>query len=448
MDKEFRFAPVYDDEQILISGIGGLDMRALWDEACTLLEASFKEDRNWKGEGIRGVANGHREENRAMYIFMLSHVSSQGIFLEVKTDGHSGRLVIPWMASSWDIRLAFTLMRQIRSQMPSATFIKAGDDGGMDLSEDAEGLCYRHRETNIRQIASEVPAGAHVPVQGCNHRFYMPNKADWPDLSDEEFIQWSMVHLLHAQWGLADLNGCTALTLSGDNGDEEAILLDNTMDVWVLDCPRMAVANRDNDVKVVSTEGFIGKVKDNMHFVTIDLVQFGLRKMPAEKWEELWKDIDASARHLPRTWLLRWNPAISNFRMEDYDGLLYVRSDQASLNWSFFIHEGLQPGDWYYMERVGDGDTGLVFRGRVCSEAYPDKDWAGTERERYYADLTIEEISEQALPIVTTEWLQKALQELEWGHGHSGVPLTNVQTGIIGSLWQEGFGKPELHDRE
>lgn len=447
MQEEYNYEPLYKDERIMISGITGLDMRALWDETCAMTEISFMEDRHGKTGGIEGIARGHREGGTAMYHFMFSYVSTQGVFMQDNGDGN-GAMVIPWLASPWDVRLAYTLLRQIRAQRPSAVIIREGEKEDMDLSEEAEEVCARHRKTNIRQMVSEAPAGCHIPVVGCNHIIYMPSKADWPDLSEEDFVEWSTLHLLHAQWGLTDLKDCARISISDEEGDDEALLIDNDSDVWVEDCARLGIVNKDNDIKVVDATDFIDRVAKDIHFVAIDLVQFGLRKMPDDLWENLWKSFDAPASHLPRTWLLRWNPAISSFKMADYERLHGVDPDMVCMNWSFFFHEGLQPGDRYFMERVGEGDTGLVFRGTVCSEAYKSSDWAGTDRKRYYADLTVEEMASQAKPVVTTEQLRKALPGFEWGHGHSGVPLTNTQAANVNSLWHEGYGKTEGYNKQ
>lgn len=143
----------------------------------------------------------------------------------------------------------------------------------------------------------------------------------------------------------------------------------------------------------------------------------------------------------PKTYLMRWNPAISSFSEEDY-----TRFFEASetgifrLNWSIFEWEEARPRDRFYMMRVGEKDPGIAFFGEITSNPYVEDDWAGTTKRRHYVDLicldTVAPGEPSPLPL---EKLQNAIPEFDWAKGHSGVLLPDEVANKLDELWQECF---------
>ena len=126
-----------------------------------------------------------------------------------------------------------------------------------------------------------------------------------------------------------------------------------------------------------------------------------------------------------KTYLLRWNPAISSFTEDDYEYCAAHSEDGFfPLNWSIYEWEEAKVGDTFYMMRVGDDKAGIVFQGKFTSNPYTGDDWAGTSKQRHYVDLLCSCLSAPGEePAISLEKLQVAIPDIEWGKGHSGVLL-------------------------
>lgn len=150
-------------------------------------------------------------------------------------------------------------------------------------------------------------------------------------------------------------------------------------------------------------------------------------------------------RHKDRqVFILRWKPAISSFSLDDYRKCIRDLPDWWEGNWSVYEYEKAHKGDKFYMVRVGEGNTGVVFRGEFESDPYEGDDWAGTDKKRHYMDMICFDSVDPDEPAnITAEELQKAIPEVDWMHGHSGVLLTDDQARRLNKLWEEKFGPDE-----
>lgn len=138
-----------------------------------------------------------------------------------------------------------------------------------------------------------------------------------------------------------------------------------------------------------------------------------------------------------RTFLLRWNPAVSSFKEEYYRGIAENCPDFFQMDWSVYDWQLARQGDEFYMVRVGDGPTGIFFRGIFTSAPYTDTDSADPSRNRYYVDIDCIDASEDAdSPILTAAELQAVLPDIDWTRGHSGVVLTDAQQEKLDALWE------------
>ncbi len=138
----------------------------------------------------------------------------------------------------------------------------------------------------------------------------------------------------------------------------------------------------------------------------------------------------------PKTYLLRWNPAISSFTMDRCKDAVVKYDGWFAMNWSIFEYENAHEGDQYYMLRTGDGNSGIVWRGVFSSDPYKSHDWAGTSRQRYYVDIECRDaVHPDNRPHMTTEELRTAIPDIDWNRGHSGELLTEEQARKLDELW-------------
>ena len=131
----------------------------------------------------------------------------------------------------------------------------------------------------------------------------------------------------------------------------------------------------------------------------------------------------------PRTYLMRWNPAISSFKEKDFEECMKNRvHGMFRLNWSIYEWQEARRGDCFYMMRTGDDKAGIVFSGQFLSDPYPADDWAGSNKRRMYVDMVCYNAESGATPHITQEKLQTAIPTINWSKGHSGELLSEEIT--------------------
>lgn len=140
-----------------------------------------------------------------------------------------------------------------------------------------------------------------------------------------------------------------------------------------------------------------------------------------------------------KTYLLRWNPTISSFRLDDYREASTQCPNGFHMNWSIYEWENAHEGDRFYMLRTGDEYAGIVFCGIFTSEPYPGDDWAGRGKQRYYIDIDCFGCeSPGQKPSLDVETLEHSLPNIDWRRGHSGELLSEVDAEKLYELWN-GF---------
>jgi len=126
-----------------------------------------------------------------------------------------------------------------------------------------------------------------------------------------------------------------------------------------------------------------------------------------------------------RTYLMRWNPAISSFTEKDYEECVAnMEHGMFRLNWSIYEWQEARRGDFFYMLRTGDDKAGIVFSGQFLSDPYPADDWAGSTKRRMYVDMVCYNAKSEAMPLMSLEKLQEAIPAVDWQKGHSGELLS------------------------
>ena len=140
----------------------------------------------------------------------------------------------------------------------------------------------------------------------------------------------------------------------------------------------------------------------------------------------------------PRTYLMRWNPAISSFKEKDFEECVKNQvHGMFRLDWSIYEWQEARRGDFFYMMRTGDDKAGIVFSGQFLSDPYPAYDWAGSTKRRMYVDMICYNAETGSAPHISLEKLQAAIPDFDWSKGHSGELLSEEITAQLDELWGE-----------
>ena len=141
----------------------------------------------------------------------------------------------------------------------------------------------------------------------------------------------------------------------------------------------------------------------------------------------------------PKTYLMRWNPAISSFTEKDYEECVENRvHGMFRMNWSIREWEEARRGDFFYMLRTGDEEAGIVFSGQFTSDPYPGDDWAGSSKRRMYVDMIcMNPVEPGTKPSLSLERLQKEIPSSDWTKGHSGILLSDNMAKRLDKIWEE-----------
>lgn len=138
----------------------------------------------------------------------------------------------------------------------------------------------------------------------------------------------------------------------------------------------------------------------------------------------------------PRTYLMRWNPAISSFTEKDFEACVEDSvHGMFRLNWSIYEWQEARRGDFFYMMRTGDEKAGIVFCGQFLSDPYPGDDWAGSNKRRMYVDMVCCNAESGSAPHISLEELQASIPALDWQKGHSGELLSEEIAEQLDNMW-------------
>jgi hypothetical protein len=159
-------------------------------------------------------------------------------------------------------------------------------------------------------------------------------------------------------------------------------------------------------------------------------------EMPDDEWVRFYDSFDAEPIRHAKTYLLRWNPTISSFKLETYRQATTECPDGFGFDWSVYEWEDAHKGDRYFMLRTGDENAGIVFRGIFTSDPYEDKDWAGQGKQRHYMKMDCFDcVSADQKPPIDIELLEKEIPEIDWSKGHSGELLSEETAEKLNELW-------------
>ena len=126
-------------------------------------------------------------------------------------------------------------------------------------------------------------------------------------------------------------------------------------------------------------------------------------------------------------YILRWNPAISSYKMERHlDIVSHVKRGEYpdQFDWSVREWEELKPNDMFVLLQVGTDNDGVAMVGKFISEAYEDASWRKDGKTIHYADMEIFDAFDLSKETkMRAENFEKDIQ-IKWHGGHSGELLS------------------------
>jgi len=138
---------------------------------------------------------------------------------------------------------------------------------------------------------------------------------------------------------------------------------------------------------------------------------------------------------MKNTVILKWNPAVSSYSMIRF--LNDIVQNCTESDWSIWEHECVRKGDIFYMLKVGQGQTGIVMRGKITSDPESDEDWSKQGRKTYYSDYKAEiMLNPDTFPLLSSKMLQDKIPDFDWFTGHSGMMLNKKQSGTLDDMWK------------
>ena len=375
------------------------------------------------------------EEEIARTTMYIKGGSSQGIETILLKSGLF-TINLPYLASRTDVALAFTLMREAKKLRPDLVIYDGDEETFADLSEDNEVETYYYRLDNMSNIIEKQDN--HIGVNGLMHEFHIfPEyiKAQMPDVEPQEWTYKAFEDFIDIQWNYGDYDNFSRAEVAAPDGEEfiGRILGNNKGFAGV--CEKV-ILYKDKETKIVPVDDFFEATKDNKYVKRLDYAQFVIDEMPDDEWVRFYDSFDAEPIRHAKTYLLRWNPGISSFKLETYRQATTECPDGFGFDWSVYEWEDAHKGDRYFMLRTGDENAGIVFRGIFTSDPYEDKDWAGQGKQRHYMKMDCYDcVPADQKPPIDIELLEKEIPEIDWSKGHSGQLLSEEVADKLNKLW-------------
>ena len=143
------------------------------------------------------------------------------------------------------------------------------------------------------------------------------------------------------------------------------------------------------------------------------------------------------------TFIMMWNPEISNWKMDDFE-LSLCHFDDVEFNWAIFDYKNAKIGDRFFLVCCGGENTGIVMSGTISSKPQKGEDWSGKGREVFYVNMNLGTmIHPEKEKILATEELENAIPDFDWRGGHSGRLLDKMSAGKLEFMWQAYINENE-----
>ena len=419
-----------------VFGINGIDLEKIWARIPTLMEeAGFP--------GVLLISSYDPEEGIKNHEELaVKGQSAQGLQFYL-FDDDIAHIQLPWLASWGDVQLAFCVMRAMNELYPEMeVYLTDNTERPISLeSTNIEAMMVYRAHNMVALLEQGFKDGGIIGIQGLRHQLMLPNvDPECPFEELEAAVAQAFHDFVGVQWWWEDFIDSGLSNVTVPDGEEFTIrFLANTEDTFVGVSQKISLMNSDESkTKLVDTQVFMEKMEGNPYYERVDALQFAMQVMPPKEWDALFDSLEGQEFSHINTFILKWNPAFSSFKYDDYREAYSQCPQGFRFNWSVYEWQKAKKGDHFYMIRVGKGQTGAVWRGVFTSDPYKSDDWSGQGREVYYVDIDICELNEpDSDAFIPTEKLQEAIPELEWTKGHSGQLLTSKQADILDGLWND-----------
>ena len=375
------------------------------------------------------------DEELANHTYVVEGKSTQGITLILLKTGMV-TISVPYLASREDIAFAFDVLRAVKAQNADVIIYDGDEETVADLSDETEMEVYYYRLDNMANLIEGQ--NSHIGVNGFKNEFHIEPAYIKSVVNDSDPKEWTLQayrDFADIQWNYDEYDFLSRANITSPDEEEfiARILTNNKGFAKV--CEKVVIYH-DKAPKIVTIEEFFEKTKGNKYIKRVDYAQFVIDKMPEKVWTKFYESFEEDPIRSPKTYLLRWNPAISSFTMDRYRNAIDEYPEGFCMDWSIYEWEEAHKGDRYYMVRVGEGNTGIVFLGQFLSEPYEGEDWAGKGKKRHYVDIEcVFATDPEERPLLTIDELQAILPEIDWIKGHSGQLLTEEQAEKLDELW-------------
>ena len=126
------------------------------------------------------------------------------------------------------------------------------------------------------------------------------------------------------------------------------------------------------------------------------------------------------------TFILRWNPNISSYKMEGHkDVCERIENGPVFYNWSIREWQDLKAGDAFVLLQVGIDNDGIAMIGKFISNAYEGDSWRKDGTKIHYADIQIFyacDLSKRKS--FTAKYFENKFPNIKWHEGHSGEKIS------------------------
>ena len=112
---------------------------------------------------------------------------------------------------------------------------------------------------------------------------------------------------------------------------------------------------------------------------------------------------------------------------------LYTHIDWDPDDW-----KEAQSGDEFFLIQYKDNSTGIIMHGKLHSDAKDYGPFPGTRKGIYGTYLIADQhINEEKYRLLSTDTLQAAMPEINWGPGPSGWKVTGPYIKKLRRMWRE-----------
>ena len=285
MDKQNAPQIPYETDVFHIFGAKKFDTNVFWNRV-----GKKMEDLGYPGHILISTFD-PSEGIIAQYEIIVKGVSSQGLHL-TQMDDYNLHLELPWLASWGDVTLAFSIMRTLADKYAHLeVYLNDNIDHPMSLVDDNIEALFTQRVHNMVYLLEYNFTNENaLGVPGCR-REYILDSLD-PNASDEEYqkaVSDAFQNFVAIQWLFEDCQTAGLANVISPDGEEFQLrFLTNIDDTFVGCCQKLSLSSTDSTiVKMVDIAYFCDKMESSEYFIPVDRMQFILKIMPDQEWDNL-----------------------------------------------------------------------------------------------------------------------------------------------------------------